>query len=56
VTDNLAQLTKEALEPLTVTQIKRVRALIDEAIEKNNKEMIRLEAERDEVSLKTSIL
>ena len=34
VTSNLADLTKEACEPLTVTQIKRIRVLIDEAVEK----------------------
>ena len=34
VTSNLAELTKEACEPLTVTQIKRIRVLIDEAVEK----------------------
>ena len=34
VTSNLEGLTKEACEPLTVTQIKRIRSLIDEAIEK----------------------
>ena len=34
VTSNLAELTKEACEPLTVTQIKRIRVLIDDAVEK----------------------
>ena len=34
VTSNLEGLTKEACEPLTVTQIKRIRSLIDEAVEK----------------------
>ena len=34
VTSNLEALTKEACEPLTVTQIKRIRVLIDEAVEK----------------------
>ena len=34
VTSNLEGLTKEACEPLTVTQIKRIRVLIDEAVEK----------------------
>merc|ERR1719367_1566003 len=36
VTSNLADLTKEACEPLTVTQIKRIRSLIDEAMAVNN--------------------
>merc|ERR1712141_135617 len=36
ITGNLAQLTKENLEPLTVFQIKKVRSLIDQAMSKNN--------------------
>ena len=37
VTSNLLGLTKEACEQLTVFKIKKVRSLIDEAIEANNK-------------------
>lgn len=35
-------------QPLTVTQIKKVRLLVDEAVEKTDKERVRLEAERFE--------
>ena len=42
VTSNLADLTKEACEPLTVTQIKRIRALIDDAVEKVIKHLQKL--------------
>lgn len=35
-------------QALTVTQIKKVRLLVDEAVEKSDKERIRLEAERFE--------
>jgi len=49
VTSNLADLTKEACEPLTVTQIKRIRVLIDEAVEKNNEALQRHADERDGV-------
>lgn len=36
------------LQALTVTQIKKVRLLVDEAVEKSDKERLRLEAERFE--------
>ncbi|XP_078500341.1 serine--tRNA ligase, cytoplasmic [Lissotriton helveticus] len=45
---NLDDLTAEILAGLTVTQIKRLRVLIDEAIEKGNTERVKLEAERFE--------
>ncbi|XP_053313798.1 serine--tRNA ligase, cytoplasmic [Spea bombifrons] len=45
---NLEQLTAETLSKLTVTQIKRLRVLIDEAIAATDAERIRLEAERFE--------
>lgn len=35
-------------QPLTVTQIKKVRLLVDEAVEKGDGERIKLEAERFE--------
>lgn len=35
-------------QPLTVTQIKKVRLLVDEAVEKTDSERLRLEAERFE--------
>jgi len=49
VAANLINLTKEMCEPLTVTQIKRARVLVDEAMEKNKAVMAALESERDEV-------
>nr|XP_043894810.1 serine--tRNA ligase, cytoplasmic isoform X2 [Solea senegalensis] len=45
---NLESLTAETLSALTVTQIKKVRLLVDEAVEKGDSERIRLEAERFE--------
>ena len=49
VTSGLATLTKEQLEPLTVFQLKKVRSLIDEAIESNNQALNKHAAERDDV-------
>ncbi|XP_019944952.1 serine--tRNA ligase, cytoplasmic [Paralichthys olivaceus] len=43
---NLESLTAETLSALTVTQIKKVRLLVDEAMEKTDSERIRLEGER----------
>ncbi|XP_026010385.1 serine--tRNA ligase, cytoplasmic [Astatotilapia calliptera] len=45
---NLESLTAEVLSALTVTQIKKVRLLVDEAIEKMDSERVKLEAERFE--------
>uniref|UniRef100_A0AAQ4RWS5 serine--tRNA ligase n=1 Tax=Gasterosteus aculeatus aculeatus TaxID=481459 RepID=A0AAQ4RWS5_GASAC len=45
---NLESLTADVLSPLTVTQIKKVRQLVDEAVEKSDGERIKLEAERFE--------
>ncbi|XP_030589058.1 serine--tRNA ligase, cytoplasmic [Archocentrus centrarchus] len=45
---NLESLTAEILSALTVTQIKKVRLLVDEAIEKTDSERVKLEAERFE--------
>ncbi|KAF6719532.1 Serine--tRNA ligase, cytoplasmic [Oryzias melastigma] len=45
---NLESLTAETLSVLTVSQIKKVRLLVDEAVEKTDKERLRLEAERFE--------
>jgi len=47
IVDNLAKLTKENLDPLTVFQIKRVRSLIDEAVVENGKSVLEHEKERD---------
>ena len=47
VTGNLLELTKEKCDPLTVFQLKKVRSLIDEAIVKNNEDLIKFESERD---------
>ena len=46
--DNLGSLTKEQCESLTVTQIKRIRVLIDEAIVKNNDLLLQLAKDRDD--------
>ena len=40
VTLHLTELTKEVMDPLTVTQLKKVRALIDEAMAKNNEDLL----------------
>ncbi|XP_064633193.1 serine--tRNA ligase, cytoplasmic-like [Lineus longissimus] len=48
VLDKLDELTAEILKELTVSQIKKIRALIDEAIVKCNDDRIRLEDERRE--------
>uniref|UniRef100_A0A3B5LEC9 serine--tRNA ligase n=1 Tax=Xiphophorus couchianus TaxID=32473 RepID=A0A3B5LEC9_9TELE len=45
---NLEDLTAETLSALTVTQIKKVRLLVDEAVEKTDRERMKLEAERFE--------
>ena len=50
---HLAQLTKENLEPLTVFQIKRVRSLVDEAIEENGQALLQHEKERDDLLRET---
>jgi seryl-tRNA synthetase len=49
VTSNLLELTKEQCEPLTVFQLKKVRSLIDEAIELNNEALIEHARLRDEI-------
>uniref|UniRef100_A0A673HYA8 serine--tRNA ligase n=1 Tax=Sinocyclocheilus rhinocerous TaxID=307959 RepID=A0A673HYA8_9TELE len=43
---NLEALTGETLSPLTVTQIKKVRLLVDEAVQKTDSDRLKLEAER----------
>ncbi|KAK7884769.1 hypothetical protein WMY93_027892 [Mugilogobius chulae] len=45
---NVESLTAEVLSGLTVTQIKKVRVLVDEAVEKTDKDRAQLEAERFE--------
>ncbi|XP_034933702.1 serine--tRNA ligase, cytoplasmic [Chelonus insularis] len=47
VANNLDGVTSDSLKALTVTQIKKIRALIDDEIEKNNQELIKTEAERN---------
>ncbi len=49
VVSGLASLTKETCEGLTVTQIKRIRVLIDEEMERNREALERLAGERDSV-------
>ncbi|CAB1336806.1 unnamed protein product, partial [Coregonus sp. 'balchen'] len=43
---NLEALTVDTLAPLTVTQIKKVRLLVDEAVQKSDSERVKLEEER----------
>uniref|UniRef100_A0A8C7M3G3 Serine--tRNA ligase, cytoplasmic n=1 Tax=Oncorhynchus mykiss TaxID=8022 RepID=A0A8C7M3G3_ONCMY len=43
---NLEALTADTLSPLTVTQIKKVRLLVDEAVQKSDGERVKLEEER----------
>jgi seryl-tRNA synthetase len=40
ISQKLTELTKEVLDPLTVTQLKKVRALVDEAMAKNNEDLV----------------
>ena len=49
VTNKLSELTKSDCDALTVTQIKKVRSLIDQAIEKNSADLVRHAHERDEM-------
>jgi seryl-tRNA synthetase len=53
ITGNLAQLTKDDLDPLTVFQIKKVRSLIDQAIADNQKDLLKHEKERDDLLRET---
>ncbi|XP_056638377.1 serine--tRNA ligase, cytoplasmic [Diorhabda sublineata] len=48
IVTNLENLTLEVLQTITVNQIKKVRTLIDEAIVKNEKELIKTEKERND--------
>lgn len=48
IASNLDKLTSDILKGLTVTKIKRLRTLIDEAIERNNEELLKTEKERNE--------
>ncbi|XP_069489760.1 serine--tRNA ligase, cytoplasmic [Ambystoma mexicanum] len=48
IAQNLDDLSAEILTGLTITQIKKLRVLIDEAIEKGNTERLKLEDERFE--------
>ena len=45
--EGLSALSLEQCQGLTVTQIKRIRVLIDEAIEKNKVKMEEMEKSRD---------
>ena len=45
--DNLVSLVSDNLQPLTVTQIKKIRTYIDEAILNNNQELLKTESERN---------
>lgn len=47
VAGDLDNLNSETLKALTVTQIKKIRTLIDEAIEKNNEDLKTTESERN---------
>ncbi|XP_013786535.1 serine--tRNA ligase, cytoplasmic-like [Limulus polyphemus] len=48
VLNKLSELTSEILQTLTVTQIKKIRALMDEEMVKCSEELTRLEKERNE--------
>jgi seryl-tRNA synthetase len=45
--EGLAALSLEQCAALTVTQIKRIRTLVDKAIEENGVKLVELETERD---------
>jgi seryl-tRNA synthetase len=45
--DGLASLSLEQCSVLTVTQVKRIRTMIDTAIEENGAKLAQLEVERD---------
>ncbi|KMQ87899.1 seryl-trna cytoplasmic [Lasius niger] len=47
IADNLADLTSESLKTLTVMQIKKIRSLIDDAIQKNDESLKITESERN---------
>lgn len=47
IADDLDNLTSESLKALTVTQIKRIRTLIDDAIQKNDENLKTTESERN---------
>lgn len=47
IADDLDNLTSEGLKTLTVTQIKRIRVLIDEAIQRNDESLKTTESERN---------
>merc|ERR1712007_307627 len=47
--EGLSALSLEQCQGLTVTQIKRIRVLIDEAIEKNKVKMEEMEKSRDSI-------
>lgn len=44
---NLDSLTSEMLKPLTVIQLKKVRALVDEAVQQNDLDLQQTEKERN---------
>lgn len=47
IADDLDNLTSENLKALTITQIKRIRTLINEAIQKNDESLKIIESERN---------
>lgn len=47
IADNLADLNSESLKTLTVMQIKKIRSLIDDAIQKNDESLKITESERN---------
>lgn len=49
IADDLENLTSESLKGLTVTQIKKIRTLIDNAIQKNDENLKTTESERNNV-------
>ncbi|KAK8721269.1 hypothetical protein OTU49_012867, partial [Cherax quadricarinatus] len=49
IKEKLTELTMELLRPLTVSQLKEVKKLVDEAMVENNEKLVTTETERDAV-------
>ncbi|KAG7176250.1 serine--tRNA ligase, cytoplasmic-like [Homarus americanus] len=49
IKEKLTELTMDLLRPLTVSQLKEVKKLVDEAMNQNNEDLVKTESERDAV-------
>lgn len=49
IKEKLTELTMDLLRPLTVSQLKEVKKLVDEAMAENNEELVKTENERDAI-------